>query len=1032
MSPGGKRQTGRTKNEYGPAETNRDNRYYVSARVGERVFKALVDPGAANSYLSAGTAEFCQSKGWSQRKENKIAAMADGTPANLRISLKGQLAVLGREIEHSFLVMDKLTHDILLGMDTLNKLEIRIILAGKELRQKGTRNQSEVNTVDKIGLSKLTEEENRRLENYLSSVKKEFMKVKGVTPLATHEIKLIDDTPIKQRYRPRNPAMQELINQEVDKMLADKVIQRSDSPWSSPIVIAPKKGGKHRFCVDFRRLNKVSQKDAYPLPQINATLDKLKGARYLSTIDLKNGYWQVALTRDSRPLTAFTVPGRGLFEFKVLPFGLHAAPATFQRLLDRVITPEMAPHAFAYLDDIIIVSETFDEHMQILEKVCNRLKEAKLVPNWEKCQFAREELKYLGHIVNKNGLQTDPEKISAISKLAPPTNVKELRQFFGLISWYRRFVKDAAQLANPLNRLTKKKATWEWGEIEQKAFDELKKRLTQAPTLACPDWSKTFILQTDASLEGLGAVLTQSDGETEQVIAYASRSLNKAEKNYSVTELECLAVKWGIWKMRGYLEGYHFIIQTDHQSLKWLDKIENPSGRLARWAMELSQWDFDIEYRKGTENNVADALSRQPLEVCETNLPTDKWYDKMYKAVTEDPENNPEYCIRDKRLYRHILHTLDFKDTDPSDEWKICVAENERKRVLKENHDIPTAGHLGVAKTNARLAARYYWPGMFREATAYVRSCDNCQKHKSQQQLPAGKMHATFVEQPGEMFSVDLVGPLPRSTNGHNFLLVMQDRFSKWVELKPLRKATGHSVAQAVMEQIILRHGCPKTIVSDNGRQFVSREFTNALKDAKIIHRRTPAYAAQCNPVERANKTIKMMMKQYIKSTQKTWDTHVPEIAFAFNTAVSESTGYTPAYLTYARELIQPGTLQQEIGRRTRSTLGNRINNHQEALELARINMARSFDRQRRHYDLRRRTWAPEIGERVLKRQHILSKKVEGINAKLAEKFEGPHYIVRKISPVIYDLQDGKGGLIRHIHIKDLKPYISPEKPGES
>ena len=287
-----------------------------------------------------------------------------------------------------------------------------------------------------IPMDGLKPEEKRRVERFLKAQMERLLATKGVTPFIQHEILLEDPTPIRQRYRPRNPATQRIIDEEVDKMLQEGVIQPSNSPWSSQIVITRLKDGKPRFCVDFRRLNKVSKKDAYPLPQVNATLDKLRGVRYLSFIDLKNEYWHVPLTERSKPLTAFTVPGKGLFEFKVMPFGLHAAAPTFQRLLDRVITPDMAPSSFAYLDDIVICTKTLEEHMEALEKVFQKLYEAKLRPNPEKCQFFSSELTYLGHIVDENGLHTDPDKVSAILNLAPPKNLKEARRFLGLISWY--------------------------------------------------------------------------------------------------------------------------------------------------------------------------------------------------------------------------------------------------------------------------------------------------------------------------------------------------------------------------------------------------------------------------------------------------------------------------------------------------------------------------------------------------------------------------------------------------------------------
>ena len=358
------------------------------------------------------------------------------------------------------------------------------------------------------------------------------------------------------------------------------------------------------------------------------------------------------LTNRSKPLTAFTVPGKGLFEFKVMPFGLHAAAPTFQRLLDRVITPDMAPNAFAYLDDIVVCTKSLEEHTKVLKKVFQKLYEAKLRPNPEKCHFLRTKLKYLGHVVDKDGLHTHPEKVSAIQNLGPPRNLKEARRFLGLISWYRRFIKDAARLSAPLHKLLKKKAKWEWTKVHQDAFDELKQKLTTATVLACPDWTKPLVLQTDASLEELGAVLSQPDGEEEHILAYASRSVSKTERNYSATELGCLVVKWAIWRMRDNLEGYHFTVLTDHLALKWLYKIDNPSGLLARWAMKLSQWDFEIKYRKGADNMIADALSRQPVETCAIEKDADQdWYQRRLRAIKDNSAGNPEYCLRNHRLY---------------------------------------------------------------------------------------------------------------------------------------------------------------------------------------------------------------------------------------------------------------------------------------------------------------------------------------------------------------------------------------------
>jgi len=274
-------------------------------------------------------------------------------------------------------------------------------------------------------------------------------------------------------------------------------------------------------------------------------------------------------------------------QFTEMPFGLHSAPATFQRLLNSVLGPELESHTFVYLDDIIVISATLDDHLRHLGEVFSRLREARLRVNPDKCHFGLTELKYLGHIVDRRGLRTDPEKIRAVTQWPTPTNIRQIRQFIGLASWYRRFIRDFSATAAPLTKLTRKNAKWHWGPEEDRAFQQLKHALTIAPILACPDFERKFILQTDASTSGLGVVLSQHFEEGERVIAYASRMLNGAERNYSATELECLTVIWGIRHMRGYLKGYEFTVITDHQALRWLQHLDSPSGRLGRWALEL-------------------------------------------------------------------------------------------------------------------------------------------------------------------------------------------------------------------------------------------------------------------------------------------------------------------------------------------------------------------------------------------------------------------------------------------------------------
>ncbi|KMQ86825.1 reverse ribonuclease integrase [Lasius niger] len=667
--------------------------------------------GSEVSFINDQTAERAQQLGYQRCDYEGQIQLANGATAEIPGTVRLPVQIGSRTFTHEFSVLPTLESDVLIGVDLWARTEIILPPPPPPT------NLDTAPTCGKLGgLTPTSADERQRLEAFLATELEKFKAIRGLTDKASHQIRLKHATPIKQRYRPRNPAMQAIIDREVAEMEAAGVIEPSRSAWSSPVVIVKKKDGKQRFCIDFRKVNDVTERDAYPLPQITATLDKLRGARYLTTLDLKNGYWQVPLTPESRPITAFTIPGRGLYQFTVMRFGLHSAPATFQRLLDNVLGPEMEPNVFVYLDDIIVISATFDQHLRLLAEVFHRLRDARLRLNPDKCRFCVDQLKYLGHVIDCEGIRTDPEK-------------------------------------------------------------------------------------TDASTSGLGAVLTQNFEEGERVIAYASRTLNGAERNYSATELECLAVVWGIRRMKGYLEGYPFTVITDHQSLRWLQRLEAPTGRLARWLFELQQYDVEVTYRRGVLNRVADALSRQPTSCAATPLRC-KWYQRLLEEVNRDPARRPDYRVTDGRLLRHLLHSLDFKEHLTERQWKECVPQEQRTAIIHRYHDAPTAGHLGIAKTIARIAERFYWPGMFREIAGYVRASQNCQAHKADQVAPAGAQHATNIQRPWEHVTVDLVGPLPRSRKGHTWLFVLQDRFTKWVELVPLRQATAGNTTKAITERV--------------------------------------------------------------------------------------------------------------------------------------------------------------------------------------------------------------------------------------
>ncbi|CAB5366666.1 unnamed protein product [Rhizophagus irregularis] len=397
----------------------------------------------------------------------------------------------------------------------------------------------------------------------------------------------------------------------MEEILKEGIIRESYSPWSSPVVIVDKKTGDKRFCIDFRRINQITITDAYPLPRIDDLLEKFRVAKWFTTIDLASGYWQIEMKEEDKEKTAF-ICSQGLYEFNVMPFGLKNAPAIFQKTMNKIFKEYLDKFMNVYIDDIIIYSKNWNEHLQHIKIVLEELRKANMMLKLKKCEWAKKNVEYLGHIVGTDGLRPDDKKIEKIKNLKPPKNIKQIREINGLCSYYRKFVKGYSKIVKPIMELTRKNDPFIWTDKQQKALEEIKERLINYPILQHPDFEKEFILITDASGEGLGAILEQLDeNNREIVISYASRSLINAEKNYPITELECLAVFWGIKYFHKYLFGRKFKVITDHAALKgFMSTSKVPKGKRGRWMMELQQYDFEIVHRPGKENKNADAMSR--------------------------------------------------------------------------------------------------------------------------------------------------------------------------------------------------------------------------------------------------------------------------------------------------------------------------------------------------------------------------------------------------------------------------------------
>ena len=656
----------------------------------------------------------------------------------------------------------------------------------------------------------------------------------GQTNLMAHTINVDGAAPVKQPPRRLPFHKREEVRKHLDQMLAADVVEPSSSPWSSPVVLVKKPDGSSRFCIDYRALNNVTRKDAYPQPRIDDTLDSLGGAKYFSTLDLQSGYWQVDVDSESRDKTAFSTPF-GLYQFKRVPFGLTNAPATFQRLMAvvlRGLTPLMC---LVYLDDIIIFSTTFEEHVERLRLVLSRLREAGLKLKPRKCRLLCEHVRFLGHVVSEQGVSTDPEKVRAIAEWPTPTCVKDVRSFLGMAGYYRRFVRDFSTVARPLNKLLERDVAFVWNEDSEGAFRVLKDVLSSAPILSFPDFDRPFIVDTDASNSGLGAVLSQIGLDTvERPVYFASRTLNRAERKYSTTRKELLAVVWALKTFRPYLLGAPFVLRTDHNALVWLMNFKEPEGQVARWLESLAEYDFEIEHRSGKKHQNADALSRreESRQVTSDSVPQrtveelacsslqigadEAQLDDVRQAYQADPDlavvvdrlsRDKHGCFPgDPAVVRSLMNQENslklengllyrkFVPTNPGSQvvLQLVVPRRHRTRLFQEAHAGATSGHFAHKRTLEKLRQSAYWPGMSRDVEEWCRSCATCARRRnpvprSQNRAPLGHIAAAH---PFEKIAIDLMGPLPVTSTGNfskviniSWYILICDYFSKWVDI---------------------------------------------------------------------------------------------------------------------------------------------------------------------------------------------------------------------------------------------------------
>jgi transposase InsO family protein len=731
----------------------------------------------------------------------------------------------------------------------------------------------------------------------------------GLPPTRTvdHQIPLKADMPppFKGIFRLSQFELQEL-KKQLDQLLKDGKINPSTSPYGAPVLFVKKKDGTLRMCIDYRALNSQTIQNRYALPRIDELFDRLYGAKIYSKIDLTSGYYQIAIDPKDRPKTAFRTR-YGHYEFNVMPFGLTNAPATFQTLMNDIFRDLLDVCVIVYLDDILIYSKNKEEHEQQLRQVLQRLKDHQLFAKLSKCTFFSDSIEYLGHIADGEGLRPNPRLVQALTDFPQPKTLKQLQSFLGLANYYRKFISNFSRIALPLTDATQNVSSSnlrpiEWTGQMQIAFKELKKALTSAPCLALPDPNGEFEVITDASedAKAIGAVLVQNG----HPVAYESKKLNVHQLNYSVHDKEMCAIMHALERWRPFLLGQHFKVYTDHRSLVHFKTQSNLNQRQLRWQEKAADYDMEILYKPGKENVVADALSRVQINLL-CPLPTRSIRTQVINGYKNSPLGNliKEVERRKEPTNRYTIdNSLLYYRTDEFSPWRLCLPDIPyRKIVIHNNHDLAIAGHSGYIKTYAKIARVYYWPNMGKDIRKHVQECDACQRTKSANHPPVGKLQPLPIpSRAWESIAMDFVGPLPKSVSGHDMILVIIDRLTKMaIFIATYSTATSKDTAELFLREVFRHHGLPSSIISDRDPRFTAK-FWEALQKAlgvKLLMS-TAEHPQTDGQAEATVKIIQKMLRPFVFQGQD-WEELLPTLEFAYNDTVQSSTGQTPFYLNY-------------------------------------------------------------------------------------------------------------------------------------
>lgn len=849
---------------------------------------------------------------------------------------------------------------------------------------------------------------------YKSIFAKDKYDIGTVKGYQAHIDLLVDKYCSKRPYRCSIEDMKE-IEHQISKLLENNLIEESYSPFAAPVTLAFKKeeGRRSRLCIDFRELNKIVVPQSQPFPLIEDLMVKTRKCTFFSTFDINSAFWSIPLKIDDRRKTAF-VTQEGHFQWTCLPFGLKTSPAIFQRILSSIIRKhKLSDFTVNFIDDILIYSESFEKHIEHISLLLEAISKEGFKLKFTKCNFAQDSVKYLGHIIKNNTVTPLKDNLIAIKEFPIPKTQKNVRQFLGKINFYGKYVPNISITLDPLHNLLRKGEKFVWSDKCQESFDTIKKLLCSKPILAIFDPDFPIHIYTDASIQGIGAILKQiQPNGDEKPCAYFSRKLNNSQKKKKAIYLECLAIKEAVKYWQHWLMGKTFTVYSDHKPLEKMNIKSRTDEELGDLTYYLSQFNFKVIYSPGKYNIEADSLSRNPvLESCESQ-------DSSLKVVNfvklEDIQNDQDKNEDIKQnINKHILkHNIYYKKIGKYE--KIVLTEELSKNIIKHVHHYYC--HIGRQQMEKKIKPFYQANNLLYNIKKICESCDVCIKNKSRSKFKFGLMsHLGPATYPFEIVSIDTIGGFGGARSTKTYLHLLVDHFTRYAYILTSKTQSANDFIKLV--QKVTNDYKIDLILSDQYPGINSKDFKQYLETEEIPIVFTAVNAPFSNGLnERLNQTLvnKIRCKINEKKDKIAWTTIAHECTEKYNETEHSVTGFSPKYLLEGKNVdILPEELKQNI------TQNHLLRDRKIALE----NSVKSHNYNKQRFDKNRKYYELKVGDSVyVENGNRLNRK------KLDELKIGPFQIVEKISNSIYKVNTGhKKSESNLFHITKLIPVVEYE-----